>query len=309
MPDFDMAGKSKKSASKKVAAQAAILFFLLFLAGTAVVIAEWLCYFSGRQEYGRIAAIAVETKAAVESPSSPAADSAPPTPSQDASAPLPQSPAFFRESPADSQAPPDSSAANRCGAGRAGQSQIAAVRFSILLAGNPDCAAWIEIPGTRISYPVMHRKGDGMFYLTHTYELKEAKAGAIHIDGACDGIDSRNLLIYGHTLLDGSMFTDLHRYKNPHFYQEHPFIYLHLPDGTVRQYRIAACVLTQEEQEGFYLWDFKDNASAQAYYDRFLEQALYPTGVSVTADFQKQTLVLSTCTQRTYRRLIFAVEQ
>ncbi len=308
MSDFDTASNQTKSTSKKVAAQAAILFFLLFLAGAAAVFTEWLCYVSGQQEYGRIAALAVETRPADESPPS-ASDFALPVPKPEAPVPSCGTPAFFQEPPPYSQGLSDPLEYNPADTGQAQQSQIAAVNFSVLQAGNPDCAAWIEIPGTRISYPVMYRAGDGAFYLTHTYELSETKAGAIHIDGACEGIDSRNLLIYGHTLLDGSMFTDLHRYKNPRFYQQHPFIYLHLPDGTVRRYLIAACVLTQGEQESFYLWDFKDDFSAQAYYDQFAEQALYPTGVSVTADSQKQTLVLSTCTRRIYRRLIFAVEQ
>ncbi len=309
MSDFDTANNLKRSTHRRVAAKAAILFFLLFLAGTAAVFAEWLCYFSGQQEYGRIAAIAVETKPSAES--SPALDSDPALslPNQEPPVSLHEPIARFQETPAYPQNPSDSAELSQYSTPPVNQSRIAAVDFAALQAGNPDCAAWIEIPGTRISYPVMYRAGDGPFYLNHTYEQNEAKAGAIHIDGACDGIDSRNLLLYGHTLLDGSMFTDLHRYKNPQFYQEHPFIYLHLPDGSVRQYRIAACVLTDGEQEAFYLWDFKDDASAQAYYDRWIEQALYPTGVSVAADSGKQTLVLSTCTRRTYRRLILAVEQ
>ena len=154
----------------------------------------------------------------------------------------------------------------------------------------------------------MYREGDGQYYLTHTYEQVESKIGAIHLDGASAGIDSRNLLIYGHTLLDGSMFSDLHKYKNQSFYETHPYIYLHLPDGRVRQYQIVACVLTDGEQESFYLWDFADEESAQAYYNQFIEQSLYPTGVPADIFSGRQTLVLSTCTRKVYRRLVLAIE-
>ena len=284
----------KKRRTRRVAAQAAILFFLLLVAGRAVVLTEWLCYQAGRREYDSLMdrhVISAETP--VESTAGADNNRA----------------VFPDEAPFQQESSPGLPVLSGLGSSvSANPSRIAEIDFPALQAENPDCAAWIEIPGTRISYPVMYREGDGGYYLTHTYRQTEAKAGAVHIDGASEGVESRNLLIYGHTLLDGSMFSDLHKYKNQSFYQCHPYIYLHLPDGSVRRYQVVACVLTEGEQSGFYLWDFADDTSAQAYYDRFMEQSLYPTGISVDAGEGKQTLVLSTCTRKIYRRLILAIE-
>ena len=301
MPEPDRTNRIPKHTHRKAAAQAAVLSLLLLIVGGAVFAAEWLCYRAGRQEYSRLADMYVETKAA---------------PSREASMPPPANgrfpPSFSPSSPA--PAPPSGHIPSPPGFSQAflpaqpAQSRISSVDFASLQAGNPDCVAWIEIPGAPVSYPVMYRAGDSRFYLTHSYGLTESKAGAIHIDGASEGTGSRNLLIYGHTLLDGSMFTALHRYKSQAFYQAHPYIYLYLPDGTTRRYQIAACILTEGEQERFYLWDFQDAASAQAYYDQFMERSLYPTGVWPRAEDGLQTLVLSTCARRIWRRLIFAVE-
>lgn len=302
MSEPNITGSKKKLTHRGVAAQAAILFLLLFLAGSAAALTEWLCYISARQEYSRLDAMYVETKAEPSILTEPEPEPEPELEPEPEPEPAPSSSA---DSASSRTASPEPAAGGR----PSFPSQIVQIDFPALQAINPDCAAWIEIPGTRISYPVVFRDGDGGFYLTHTFEQACAKAGAIHIDGASDSLNSRNLLIYGHTLLDGSMFTDLHRYKSQSFFREHPYIYLHLPDGSTRQYQIAACVLTEGEQERFYLWDFKNDESAQAYYDQFMEQSLYPTDISPTAGSGRQTLVLSTCTRRIYRRLIFAIEK
>ncbi|MCI8402984.1 MAG: class B sortase [Lachnospiraceae bacterium] len=193
---------------------------------------------------------------------------------------------------------------------RSGDSRIAAVDFEILWEMNSDVAAWIEIPGTAVSYPVLFRAGDSGYYLTHRADGTKGRQGAIHIDGLAEkGIESRNILIYGHSQLDGSMFASLHSYKNEDFYRRYPYVYLHMPDGSVRQYRIAACILTDGVEEEWYQYGFSCRERAQAYYDRFMEQSLYDTGVGIAAGEERQTLVLSTCYQKRYRRLILAVRE
>jgi len=271
------------------------------IAGGAVVLAEWLVYQIGNEEYDSLADRYVVSAAEEYEETVPE--------SGDAGVPETSLPAFlddtgYKREPSP-QLPDVSGLGNRF---HANPSQIAGIDFASLQTENADCVAWIEIPGTRISYPVMYRPGDGQYYLTHTFEQTESKVGAVHLDGASAGMESRNLLIYGHTLLDGSMFSGLHKYKNQSFYENHPYIYLYLSDGSVRQYQVAACVLIEGEQSPFYLWDFAGDESAQAYYDRFIEQSLYPTGVLVEADSGRQTLVLSTCTRKIYRRLVLAIE-
>ena len=189
-------------------------------------------------------------------------------------------------------------------------SRICQVNFQMLQEINPEVVAWIEIPGTRVSYPVLFRYGDTDFYLTHLANGEEGKQGAIHIDGKGKaGIESRNVLIYGHNLLDYSMFSSLHSYKKEDFYQAYPYIYLHMPDGTKRQYRIAACMVTEGIANEWYRYAFEDDIAVQEYYDCFRQKSLYDTGTRLNACEGRQTILLSTCYRRQYRRLILAVRQ
>lgn len=187
--------------------------------------------------------------------------------------------------------------------------KIYSVDFVSIQAINPEVVAWIEVPGTKVSYPVLFKSGDSDYYLTHTVENGESKAGAIHLDGDSNGTESRNLLIYGHNLADYTMFSSLHSYKNYSFWQGNPYIYLYLPNGSIRQYLIAAVVLTDKDADpAFYMLDFSDDESAQSYYDNILSQSIFDTGVSIDAAEGKQTILLSTCYRSKWKRLILAVQ-
>lgn len=80
---------------------------------------------------------------------------------------------------------------------------------------NSDYTAWIYIPNTNISYPIV--KGtDNSFYLNYNFLKEESKVGSIFIDSNINEFEDRNTIIYGHYMKDGSMFADLHKiYSNP----------------------------------------------------------------------------------------------
>lgn len=270
----------------------AALFAALALAGAALVVTEWLDYKAGQQSYGSLQAY-VETapqdgkeETAEQPGETAAAGSAGETPT------APGSPGPAEYTPPAAPAAPT----------------ITSVDFAGLQALNSDVAAWIEVPGTNISYPIVFRPGDSDYYLTHTVDGVEAKAGAIHLDGASAGMESENILVYGHNLADNTMFSQLHRYKTKEFYDGHPYIYIYLPDGSVKRFIIAAVAVTEGTDLSLYMSGFSSAESAQAYYDRIMAQRMYDTGITIDATEGKQTILLSTCYRKLWKRLVLAVE-
>lgn len=80
---------------------------------------------------------------------------------------------------------------------------------------NNDYTAWLYIPNTNISYPIV-KGADNSFYLNHNFLKQESNAGSIFIDYNINEFKDRNTIIYGHYMKDGSMFADLHKiYSNP----------------------------------------------------------------------------------------------
>ena len=106
------------------------------------------------------------------------------------------------------------------------------VDYNACLAKNSDYAGFLNIPGTKISYPVTYRKNDNDYYLHRAFETRaEYFPGTLFIDGFSEkGIDQDNLIIYGHNMKDGSMFGTEKQFKNADFFAAHPYIEFYTKD-------------------------------------------------------------------------------
>lgn len=118
------------------------------------------------------------------------------------------------------------------------------IDFAGLKEINPDIIAWIKIPGTNIDYPILQSVDeDDDYYLNRTMEGQEGLPGSIYMEkyDTPDFTDPVSI-IYGHTLHDGTMFSELKKYKEEDFFKENPYMYVYLPDGTRKKFQIFAAV-------------------------------------------------------------------
>ena len=134
-----------------------------------------------------------------------------------------------------------------------------------LIAVNGDCIGWLSIDGTNISYPVMHTPSDPQKYLRRNFYGKYSQSGVPFLDGRCD-LQSTNLIIYGHNMKNGTMFSDLKKYMDRDFLNAHRTVKFETLDG-IRYFTVTKVLRT----------DITD-----AWYDR----------IAVEDDRQ---LILSTC--------------
>lgn len=109
--------------------------------------------------------------------------------------------------------------------------QSAAERnIQALIAENADCIGWLSIDGTNISYPVMHTPSDPQKYLRRNFYGKYSQSGVPFLDGRCD-LQSSNLIIYGHNMKNGTMFSDLKKFLNTDFLNAHRTVKFETADG------------------------------------------------------------------------------
>lgn len=150
-----------------------------------------------------------------------------------------------------------------------------------LIAENSDCIGWLSIDGTNISYPVMHTPSDPQKYLRRNFYGKYSQSGVPFLDGRCD-IQSTNLIIYGHNMKNGTMFSDLKRYVDRDFLNAHRTVKFETADG-IRYFTVTKVLRT----------DITD-----AWYDR------------IAAEDGSRCLILSTCygSGKDGRLLIIAAE-
>ena len=99
-----------------------------------------------------------------------------------------------------------------------------------LIAENSDCIGWLSIDGTSISYPVMYTPSEPQKYLRRSFFGQYSQRGVPFLDGRCSTVGG-NLIIYGHNMKNGTMFSDLKKYLNTDFLNAHRTVRLETAGG------------------------------------------------------------------------------
>lgn len=162
---------------------------------------------------------------------------------------------------------------------------------------NNDTVGWIKIEGTVINYPVMQKKDAVDYYLDHNFNKQYAASGAIYVREACDVFKpSDNIVIYGHRVYGGLMFSGLQYYTSRSFWQSHQYITF---DTLYERhtYQIFAVFKTDATPGKGYAYHRFNDALDKDDYDEFISTvkglAFYDTGI--TPKYGDKLITLSTC--------------
>lgn len=113
---------------------------------------------------------------------------------------------------------------------------------------NADVYAWIRVPGTDIDYPILQAamKRENDFYLHHDMKGDYSFAGCIYTrrENKKDFSD-RLTVIYGHNMINGSMFGTLRRFEDADFFKHHKEFYIYMPQKILK-YRIVAYMIQDD---------------------------------------------------------------
>ena len=171
---------------------------------------------------------------------------------------------------------------------------LAQVDLAGLREVNSDVIAWIMIPGTDLSYPVL-QGGDNSFYLNHTWTGERSAVGAVFMECECvPDFSGFNTIVYGHRMNDESMFGILHGYQEKAFQEEHPDIYV-ADESAVRRYEVFAAHEVGV-REIVYRLDIEEKGLEQEFIDFCLERSQIDAGAVPAAE--DQVITLSTCMAR-----------
>ena len=164
---------------------------------------------------------------------------------------------------------------------------------------NKDMAAWLQIPGTNVDYPVMWTPEDETYYLYRAFDGSENKNGCLLLDtDSCLDPLTTNLIIHGHNMKSGAMFGNLTDYENKDFYETHKNIILYTEECQ-RNYEVIAVFRSQVYRKTDQVFKFYKFFQADTrekfddFYNNIKQLSQYDTGV--TAEFGDHFLTLSTC--------------
>ncbi|MCH5304088.1 MAG: class B sortase [Ruminococcus sp.] len=186
---------------------------------------------------------------------------------------------------------------------------------------NSDIKGWIKINNTKIDYPILQCKSDNpnsQFYLTHNYlkQYTPGGFGSIFIDyRSKKGMKSKNIILHGHHMEDGSMFGDLMKYGrysgDLKFYKKNPTIKLSTQQSGTKVYKIISVFKSnvnpaQGEYFDFYCSNFKSKAQFMNYVYNLRVRSLINCPVSVNEKDQLVTLVTCSYEFPDFRTVIVA---
>lgn len=171
--------------------------------------------------------------------------------------------------------------------------------YAELFEQNSDMIGWITIPDTKINYPVMQSPDNPNYYLKHGFDKAYSDYGCPYVSEECDvNKPSDNLIIYGHHMKNGSMFSALEKFKSKDFWEEHRTVYFNTlyEKQTYEIVAVFKTVVYTDSDNEFRYYRFVD-AETPKQFDEFIAtvkaKAFYDTGV--TAEYGDKLITLSTC--------------
>ena len=183
--------------------------------------------------------------------------------------------------------------------------------FKKLQSINKDIVAWISIDHTNIDYPVLYHKGDALneqYYLYRDYNKNYSDYGSIFIDfRSQQGINSKNVIMHGHHMNDGSMFANLLKYGKTSidldFYKKSPTVAFSTPQNGTETYKIISVFKTpgyikDDEFFNYMQGDFASEAEFMNYVYNVRVRSMVNCPVDVNED--DSLITLSTCSYEPY---------
>ena len=179
------------------------------------------------------------------------------------------------------------------------------IDFEALAEMCPAAIAWLDIPGTNISYPIVQGT-DNNFYLSYDAYGNASSLGAIYLNcnNAKDFSDYKSI-VYGHNMRNGTMFHDLSYYGKLSYALEHMNAYLYFPDGTIKIYTFITSGLADSLDLRIYALRKEDSVSSTLEYFSFLSDS------STNIYTKRNLLILSTCStngEKNTRRVVIFQE-
>lgn len=179
--------------------------------------------------------------------------------------------------------------------------------LSLLKKTNNDVVGILEFDD-RIIYEPIVQAPDNDFYVRKNINKEYANAG-IPFVSADGNIDSKNVVIYGHSSKwNNIIFTPLMNYVNQSYYKEHP-TFQFITETETRTYQIFAVLNVDlnnlDDSLEFTQASWDSNNAFNAFISNSINRELYKTGVTVNLEDKLMTLV--TCDTRDNNKRIIVI--
>lgn len=186
------------------------------------------------------------------------------------------------------------------------------VDFKALQEINPDIYAWIYVPlgpeCSDVDLPVCQSRptDEDNFYLHRDIYRKYLFSGTVYTQKAnAKDFSDRVTVMYGHNMLNGSMFAPLANLRDQKIFDEHEFFYVYTP-GHILTYRIAAAIQF-DTRHILNCFDFSSDRVFEDWIQNYIRNPktmIRSVRPDVEVGLEDKLLILSTCLEHGATRYI-----
>lgn len=164
--------------------------------------------------------------------------------------------------------------------------------YKAMLQYNDEAKGYIKLDGTRIQYPIVEHE-DNEFYLNRGSDKISNGAGAIFLDYRTAGLDGNMCILYGHNMLDGSMFKEIMNFRQADFCKKHPAFDVYIGNRHYIYY-VFSTFSAKDDNEDVYQYGFENDSDFQNWIDRVYNRSTYRFDVRKPTVSDK-IIMCSTC--------------
>ena len=171
------------------------------------------------------------------------------------------------------------------------------MNFESLHEINSDIYAWVFVPNTNINYPVLQspQGQDTDYYLNTNLDGSSGYPGCIYtqLRNSKDFTDPVTI-IYGHNMKNGTMFANLHQYREQEFFQQNPYVYI-FGEKQNMVYKVFSCAVFDDKLILDYYNDFENEKDMSLFMEEVKNQSEnYDDSIEINLNKDK-IIGLSTC--------------
>ncbi len=184
---------------------------------------------------------------------------------------------------------------------------ITRIDFDKLFSINNDTVGWIKFNEDKINNPIVKTK-DNSFYLNHAFDKSKNQAGTIFMDYRNLSFDDKNVVLFGHAMLDNTMFGSISDVFDKDFFEKKDNNYIEIinTNNETLTYQIFSYYVIEKE-EYYITTSFNDENDFATFIDTIKKRSYKDFNIDVTTT--DYILTLSTCSgvgNTTKRKVIHA---
>lgn len=176
------------------------------------------------------------------------------------------------------------------------------INLNYYIKKNPETVAWIQVNGTNINYPIV-KHSDNDYYLKHDFYQKKSNTGWIFADYRNDFNNLlNNTIIYGHNLINKTMFGSLPNVLKASWYNNSNNRYIKISTTTYNSIWQIFSVYKTKPTIDYLQTKFNSLENYHEFLQTLKNKSIYDFNIDVT--YQDKIVTLSTCDDTGTQRIV-----